>query len=188
MLNDSLDIKVDFFCSWPQHHTLPSMLIGPYIFPIQTMYITFILSPGTQKLCPNFSTLWHCGGPLICRAFARFCDRTCLVLMCSPSAENKRRSKHAGKSLNPEWNQTVIYKNILLDQVCAVAVKCTLDLIMLNKKLFCDLASELLHNGSSNQFLFLLFGHFIMHSAKTGYGKVTSPYSPSLSLPLSLHV
>lgn len=34
------------------------------------------------------------------------------------SAENKRRSKHAGKSLNPEWNQTVIYKNILLEQVC----------------------------------------------------------------------
>lgn len=33
------------------------------------------------------------------------------------SAENKRKSKHAGKSLNPEWNQTVIYKNIHLEQV-----------------------------------------------------------------------
>ncbi|MEQ2185376.1 hypothetical protein GOODEAATRI_017574, partial [Goodea atripinnis] len=32
-------------------------------------------------------------------------------------AENKRKSKHAGKSLNPEWNQTVIYKNIHLEQV-----------------------------------------------------------------------
>lgn len=33
------------------------------------------------------------------------------------SAENKRRTKHAQKSLNPEWNQTVIYKNIHLEQV-----------------------------------------------------------------------
>lgn len=46
-----------------------------------------------------------------------FSDQVYLVVMCSPSAENKRRSKHAGKSLNPEWNQTVIYKNIHLEQV-----------------------------------------------------------------------
>uniref|UniRef100_A0A674AWS9 Piccolo presynaptic cytomatrix protein a n=1 Tax=Salmo trutta TaxID=8032 RepID=A0A674AWS9_SALTR len=32
-------------------------------------------------------------------------------------AENKRRSKQAGQSLNPEWNQTVIYKNIHLEQL-----------------------------------------------------------------------
>ena len=41
----------------------------------------------------------------------------CGYVVCDFSAENKRRSKHAGKSLNPEWNQTVIYKNIHLEQV-----------------------------------------------------------------------
>ncbi|TMS02551.1 Protein piccolo [Larimichthys crocea] len=40
-----------------------------------------------------------------------------VMVVQNASAENKRRSKHAGKSLNPEWNQTVIYKNILLEQV-----------------------------------------------------------------------
>ncbi|TKS90813.1 Protein piccolo [Collichthys lucidus] len=40
-----------------------------------------------------------------------------VYLLPGRGAENKRRSKHAGKSLNPEWNQTVIYKNILLEQV-----------------------------------------------------------------------
>ena len=33
------------------------------------------------------------------------------------SADNKRKTKHAQKTLNPEWNQTVIYKNIHLEQV-----------------------------------------------------------------------
>ncbi|KAM7378294.1 hypothetical protein PAMA_013271 [Pampus argenteus] len=40
-----------------------------------------------------------------------------VYLLPGRGAENKRRSKHAGKSLNPEWNQTVIYKNIHLEQV-----------------------------------------------------------------------
>ncbi|XP_068611334.1 protein piccolo [Brachionichthys hirsutus] len=40
-----------------------------------------------------------------------------VMVVQNASAENKRRSKHAGKSLNPEWNQTVIYKNILLEQL-----------------------------------------------------------------------
>ncbi|CAJ1054816.1 protein piccolo isoform X8 [Xyrichtys novacula] len=40
-----------------------------------------------------------------------------VYLLPGRGAENKRRSKHAGKSLNPEWNQTVIYKNILLEQL-----------------------------------------------------------------------
>lgn len=38
-------------------------------------------------------------------------------MLSNCSAENKRRSKHVQKSLNPEWNQTVIYKNIHLEQV-----------------------------------------------------------------------
>ncbi|XP_029707502.1 protein piccolo isoform X6 [Takifugu rubripes] len=40
-----------------------------------------------------------------------------VYLLPGRGAENKRRSKHAGRSLNPEWNQTVIYKNILLEQL-----------------------------------------------------------------------
>ncbi|XP_026219258.1 protein piccolo isoform X2 [Anabas testudineus] len=40
-----------------------------------------------------------------------------VYLLPGRGAENKRRSKHAGKSLNPEWNQTVIYKNIHLEQL-----------------------------------------------------------------------
>ncbi|NXI50859.1 PCLO protein, partial [Chloroceryle aenea] len=33
------------------------------------------------------------------------------------SAEYKRRTKYVQKSLNPEWNQTVIYKNISMEQL-----------------------------------------------------------------------
>ncbi|XP_044042256.1 protein piccolo isoform X3 [Siniperca chuatsi] len=40
-----------------------------------------------------------------------------VYLLPGRGAENKRRTKHAGKSINPEWNQTVIYKNILLEQL-----------------------------------------------------------------------
>nr|XP_057934646.1 protein piccolo isoform X3 [Doryrhamphus excisus] len=40
-----------------------------------------------------------------------------VMVVQNASAENKRRSKLAGKSLNPEWNQTVIYKNIHLEQL-----------------------------------------------------------------------
>ncbi|KAF4079767.1 hypothetical protein AMELA_G00182040 [Ameiurus melas] len=40
-----------------------------------------------------------------------------VMVVQNASAENKRRSKHAQKSLNPEWNQTVIYKNIHLEQL-----------------------------------------------------------------------
>ncbi|KAJ8007211.1 hypothetical protein DPEC_G00115180, partial [Dallia pectoralis] len=40
-----------------------------------------------------------------------------VYLLPGRGAENKRRSKHAGKSVNPEWNQTVIYKNIHLEQL-----------------------------------------------------------------------
>ncbi|XP_074554345.1 protein piccolo isoform X3 [Halichoeres trimaculatus] len=40
-----------------------------------------------------------------------------VMVVQNASAENKRKSKHAGKSVNPEWNQTVIYKNILLEQL-----------------------------------------------------------------------
>lgn len=50
-------------------------------------------------------------------------DQVYIIVMLPlppPSAENKRKSKHAGKSLNPEWNQTVIYKNIHLEQVLCV--------------------------------------------------------------------
>ncbi|XP_056113497.1 protein piccolo isoform X5 [Rhinichthys klamathensis goyatoka] len=40
-----------------------------------------------------------------------------VMVVQNASAENKRRSKHVQKTLNPEWNQTVIYKNILLEQL-----------------------------------------------------------------------
>ncbi|XP_077565332.1 protein piccolo [Stigmatopora nigra] len=40
-----------------------------------------------------------------------------VMVVQNASAENKRKSKPAGKSLNPEWNQTVIYKNIHLEQL-----------------------------------------------------------------------
>ncbi|XP_026095806.1 protein piccolo isoform X4 [Carassius auratus] len=40
-----------------------------------------------------------------------------VMVVQNASAENKRRSKHVQKSLNPEWNQTVIYKNIHLEQL-----------------------------------------------------------------------
>ncbi|KAM4523026.1 protein piccolo isoform 2-T2 [Fundulus diaphanus] len=40
-----------------------------------------------------------------------------VYLLPGRGAENKRKSKHAGRSLNPEWNQTVIYKNIHLEQL-----------------------------------------------------------------------
>ncbi|XP_028811349.1 protein piccolo isoform X4 [Denticeps clupeoides] len=40
-----------------------------------------------------------------------------VYLLPGRGAENKRRSKHAQKTLNPEWNQTVIYKNIHLEQL-----------------------------------------------------------------------
>ncbi|KAL7828087.1 hypothetical protein AOLI_G00312390 [Acnodon oligacanthus] len=43
--------------------------------------------------------------------------RSQVMVVQNASAENKRRSKHAQKSLNPEWNQTVIYKNIHLEQL-----------------------------------------------------------------------
>lgn len=33
------------------------------------------------------------------------------------SADSKRRTRYAQKTQNPEWNQTVIYKNIHLEQV-----------------------------------------------------------------------
>ncbi|CAM4564294.1 unnamed protein product [Leuciscus chuanchicus] len=40
-----------------------------------------------------------------------------VMVVQNASAENKRRSKHVQKTLNPEWNQTVIYKNIHLEQL-----------------------------------------------------------------------
>ncbi|MFT7814925.1 protein piccolo-like isoform X1 [Arapaima gigas] len=40
-----------------------------------------------------------------------------VYLLPGRGAENKRRTKYAQKSLNPEWNQTVIYKNIHLEQL-----------------------------------------------------------------------
>uniref|UniRef100_A0AAV2ITL3 Protein piccolo-like n=1 Tax=Knipowitschia caucasica TaxID=637954 RepID=A0AAV2ITL3_KNICA len=40
-----------------------------------------------------------------------------VMVVQNASAENKRKSKHAGRSINPEWNQTVIYKNIHLEQL-----------------------------------------------------------------------
>ncbi|XP_005930317.1 protein piccolo isoform X2 [Haplochromis burtoni] len=40
-----------------------------------------------------------------------------VMVVQNASAENKRKTKHAGKTINPEWNQTVIYKNIHLEQL-----------------------------------------------------------------------
>ncbi|XP_059844467.1 protein piccolo [Hypanus sabinus] len=40
-----------------------------------------------------------------------------VYLLPGRGVENKRRTKHVQKSLNPEWNQTVIYKNISMEQL-----------------------------------------------------------------------
>ncbi|KAJ1164509.1 hypothetical protein NDU88_004946 [Pleurodeles waltl] len=40
-----------------------------------------------------------------------------VYLLPGRGAEYKRRTKHVQKSLNPEWNQTVIYKNISMEQI-----------------------------------------------------------------------
>ncbi|XP_078090770.1 protein piccolo-like [Mustelus asterias] len=40
-----------------------------------------------------------------------------VMVVQNASAENKRRIKHAQKSINPEWNQTVIYKSISMEQL-----------------------------------------------------------------------
>ncbi|NXX46591.1 PCLO protein, partial [Tricholaema leucomelas] len=40
-----------------------------------------------------------------------------VYLLPGRGAEYKRRTKHIQKSLNPEWNQTVIYKNISVEQL-----------------------------------------------------------------------
>nr|DBA31358.1 TPA: hypothetical protein GDO54_007219 [Pyxicephalus adspersus] len=40
-----------------------------------------------------------------------------VYLLPGRGAEYKRRTKHVQKSLNPEWNQTVIYKNISIEQL-----------------------------------------------------------------------
>uniref|UniRef100_A0A8C5WBI3 Protein piccolo n=1 Tax=Leptobrachium leishanense TaxID=445787 RepID=A0A8C5WBI3_9ANUR len=40
-----------------------------------------------------------------------------VMVVQNASAEYKRRTKHVQKSLNPEWNQTVIYKNISMEQI-----------------------------------------------------------------------
>ncbi|KFV61617.1 Protein piccolo, partial [Dryobates pubescens] len=41
----------------------------------------------------------------------------CFFFLVFGFAEYKRRTKHIQKSLNPEWNQTVIYKNISVEQL-----------------------------------------------------------------------
>lgn len=109
------------FCSTAWHCALLTMHKGPYIVTIRTMCITFILYllHSSSALNPLISCSVHRAGPLICWALARLWPSvSCDVSHPPSSAENKRKSKHAGKSLNPEWNQTVIYKNILLEQVC----------------------------------------------------------------------
>ncbi|KAK1169100.1 protein piccolo [Acipenser oxyrinchus oxyrinchus] len=40
-----------------------------------------------------------------------------VMVVQNASAENKRRTKYVQKSLDPEWNQTVIYKNIHMEQL-----------------------------------------------------------------------
>uniref|UniRef100_A0A674C8T0 Protein piccolo n=1 Tax=Salmo trutta TaxID=8032 RepID=A0A674C8T0_SALTR len=40
-----------------------------------------------------------------------------VMVVQNASGENKRRTKYVQRSLNPEWNQTVIYKNIHLEQL-----------------------------------------------------------------------
>ncbi|XP_038667918.1 protein piccolo isoform X4 [Scyliorhinus canicula] len=40
-----------------------------------------------------------------------------VMVVQNASVENKRRTKHVQKSINPEWNQTVIYKSISMEQL-----------------------------------------------------------------------
>lgn len=63
------------------------MHVGPYIVTVQTMCITFILSPFYCHVVPYSTILFslHCAGPLICRASACQWPNIYLVVMCSPS-------------------------------------------------------------------------------------------------------
>lgn len=47
---------------------------------------------------------------------------TAVLNLTTYSADNKRRTRYAQKTLNPEWNQTVIYKNIHLEQVLLIEI------------------------------------------------------------------
>ncbi|XP_013921706.1 PREDICTED: protein piccolo-like [Thamnophis sirtalis] len=40
-----------------------------------------------------------------------------VMVVQNASVENKRKTKYIQKSLNPEWNQTVIYKSIFMEQL-----------------------------------------------------------------------
>ncbi|XP_077329505.1 protein piccolo isoform X1 [Lithobates pipiens] len=48
-----------------------------------------------------------------------------VMVVQNASAEYKRRTKYVQKSLNPEWNQTVIYKNISIEQLMKKTLEVT---------------------------------------------------------------
>lgn len=66
------------------------------------------------------------------------------------SADNKRRTRYAQKTMNPEWNQTVIYKNIHLEQVLLIkANTLELNLIGVHKVLFTNIFCTIKHTFSN---------------------------------------
>lgn len=83
--NDLMDIKMDFFAAHPD---IVPMHVGPYIVPVQTMCITFILSLLPSTSCPY---PLHCGGPLKQQGFFCASVTKCIsFVMCSPSVLKTR--------------------------------------------------------------------------------------------------
>ncbi|XP_068132276.1 protein piccolo isoform X2 [Hyperolius riggenbachi] len=74
-----------------------------------------------------------------------------VMVVQNASAEYKRRTKYVQKSLNPEWNQTVIYKNISMEQL----KKKTLEVTVWDYDRFStnDFLGEVLIDLSNNAFL-----------------------------------
>ncbi|CAH1265356.1 PCLO [Branchiostoma lanceolatum] len=106
-----------------------------------------------------------------------------VYLLPGRNAENKRRTKYIPKTLNPEWNQTVIYKGITKEQLKSKTVEFTVwdyDRFTPN-----DFLGEVLIDLSDASFLdnqphwFTLYEHDENNSAELPKPKTLSPLTPS---------
>ncbi|KAI8511774.1 hypothetical protein Bbelb_108740, partial [Branchiostoma belcheri] len=106
-----------------------------------------------------------------------------VYLLPGRNAENKRRTKYIPKTLNPEWNQTVIYKGITKEQLKSKTVEFTVwdyDRFTPN-----DFLGEVLIDLSDASFLdnqphwFTLYEHDENNSAELPKPKTLSPLTHS---------
>ncbi|XP_019617630.1 PREDICTED: protein piccolo-like [Branchiostoma belcheri] len=106
-----------------------------------------------------------------------------VYLLPGRNAENKRRTKYIPKTLNPEWNQTVIYKGITKEQLKSKTVEFTVwdyDRFTPN-----DFLGEVLIDLSDGSFLdnqphwFTLYEHDENNSAELPKPKTLSPLTHS---------